>query len=53
MTSDEVAARAVSGLKADAPLIVTHPGMRPLVEDYFSRVLAAYDSAEAWRPEEE
>ena len=52
MSSDEVAARAVSGLRADAPLIVTHPGLRPLVEEYFSRVLAAYDSAEAWRPEE-
>ena len=52
LTPDEVAARAVSGLKADAPLIVTHAGMRPLVEDYFNRILAAYDSAAAWRPEE-
>ena len=50
LTADEVAARAISGLKADAPLIATHAGMRPLVQDYFDRILAAYDAAAAWRP---
>lgn len=50
ISPEEVAARAVSGLKDDAPLITTHPGMRPLVEDYFARILSAYDRAAAWRP---
>lgn len=48
---DEVAARAISGLRADAPLIVTHAGMRPLVEDYFQRILSAYDAAARWQPD--
>lgn len=51
LSPDEVAARAVSGLKADAPVIATHAGMRPLVEDWFARVLAAYDAAAAWQPD--
>ncbi len=52
ISPDEVAARTVAGLKANAPLIVTHAGMRPLVENYFDRILAAYDNAAAWRAEE-
>lgn len=52
ISPDEVAARTVAGLKADEPVIVTHAGMRPLVEDYFNRILAAYDKAAAWRGEE-
>jgi NAD(P)-dependent dehydrogenase (short-subunit alcohol dehydrogenase family) len=45
LSPDEVAARAVAGLKRNAPFIVSHPGMKPLVSDYFARVLAAYDEA--------
>lgn len=44
----EVAARALDGLRRNAPLIATHAGMRPLVQDYFDRILAAYDAAEAF-----
>lgn len=47
---DEVAARALAGLRADLPLIVTDSGMRPLVDDYLDRIRAAYDSAAAWTP---
>jgi short-subunit dehydrogenase len=52
ISPDEVAARTVAGLKADEALIVTHAGMRPLVEEYFNRILTAYDNAAAWRAEE-
>lgn len=52
LSPDEVAARAIAGLKADAPLIATHAGMRPLVEDYFERILSAYDAAARWQPEQ-
>ncbi|MGE0383344.1 MAG: SDR family NAD(P)-dependent oxidoreductase [Gammaproteobacteria bacterium] len=48
---EEVAARAISGLKADQPLIVTHAGMRPVVKHYLDRILDAYDRAAAWQPE--
>lgn len=48
---EEVAARAISGLKADIPLIVTHAGMRPLVKHYVDRLLEAYDLAAQWQPE--
>jgi NAD(P)-dependent dehydrogenase (short-subunit alcohol dehydrogenase family) len=51
LSADEVAARAISGVKAHAAVIATHAGMRPLVEDYFSRILAAYDEAQRWKPE--
>ncbi len=50
LSPDEVAARTISGLKADAPLIVTHAGMKPLVEHFFQRVLSAYDEAARWQP---
>jgi NAD(P)-dependent dehydrogenase (short-subunit alcohol dehydrogenase family) len=42
LTPDEVAACVVAELPKDPAFIVTHPGMRPLVEDYFGRILAAY-----------
>ena len=43
-TPDEVAARAVEGLRRKAGFIVGNPGQKPLAEVYFSRILAAYDS---------
>lgn len=45
LSPSEVASRAVDGMKRNLPLIATHAGMRPLVEDYFARILAAYDDA--------
>lgn len=41
----QVAEQAIAGIRADAPLIATHAGMKPVVQDYFARVLAAYDDA--------
>jgi NAD(P)-dependent dehydrogenase (short-subunit alcohol dehydrogenase family) len=43
---EEVAERALEGLRRDAPIIVTHAGMKPLVQDWCDRILAAYDEAE-------
>lgn len=48
LSPGEVAARAIDGLKRNLPLIATHAGMRPLVEDYFARILEAYDDAASW-----
>jgi 3-oxoacyl-[acyl-carrier protein] reductase len=42
LTPDEVAARVVSEIPKDPAFIVTHPSMKPLVEDYFNRILSAY-----------
>jgi len=40
---DRVAEIAVEGIRLDKPFIVTHPGMKPVVEEYTSRLLKAYD----------
>ena len=53
LSPEEVAARALAGLRDNAPIIVTHAGMKPLVEDYFAKILAAYDVAARFRPERE
>ena len=45
LSPEEVAQRALAGLKRNAPIIATHAAMKPLVEDYFARILAAYDDA--------
>jgi NAD(P)-dependent dehydrogenase (short-subunit alcohol dehydrogenase family) len=45
LSPDEVAERALDGLRRNAPIIATHAGMKPLVEDYFRRILTAYDEA--------
>lgn len=45
VSPEEVAERAVAGLRDNAPIIVTHWGMKPLVEEYFRRILSAYDEA--------
>jgi NAD(P)-dependent dehydrogenase (short-subunit alcohol dehydrogenase family) len=45
LSPDEVAERALDGLRRNAPIIVTHAGMKPVVEHYFARILAAYDDA--------
>jgi short-subunit dehydrogenase len=45
MEPEEVAARAVDGLRRKAPIVVTHAAMKPIVEHYFGRILAAYDDA--------
>lgn len=42
LTSEEVADLVIAKLPADPAFIATHPGMKPLVEEYFSRILAAY-----------
>jgi short-subunit dehydrogenase len=40
---EQVADIAVAGIKANEAFIVTHKGMKPLVQEYFDRILAAYD----------
>ena len=45
LSAEEVAERGVDGLRRGAPIIVTHAGMKPLVEEYFGRFLAAYDDS--------
>ena len=45
LSADEVARRAIAGIKADAPLVMTHAGLKTVTEEYFNRVLAAYDDA--------
>jgi hypothetical protein len=42
---EDVAARAVAGIRRNEAFIITHPGMRPLAAEYFGRILAAYDGA--------
>jgi len=44
---EQVPARAIGGIQPDDPLIVTHPELRPIVEDYFRRTLDAFDRAAA------
>lgn len=44
--ADEVAARAVAGLRKNEAFIVTHPELRPVVEEYFGRILTAFEEAE-------
>jgi short-subunit dehydrogenase len=48
LSSDEVAARALAGLTSNDAIIATHADMKPLVEDYCRRILAAYDAAAAF-----
>jgi len=42
LTPEEVAARVVAELPSDPAFIVTHRGLKPLVANYFERILAAY-----------
>lgn len=42
---DEVAAIVIRGIRENRPFIVTHGGLKPVVEDYFRRILDAYDVA--------
>jgi NAD(P)-dependent dehydrogenase (short-subunit alcohol dehydrogenase family) len=42
VSAEAVARIAVDGLGRDLPMIVTHPGYWPSVEEYFGRVLKAY-----------
>ena len=42
---EEVAHMVVRGVKANDAFIVTHPGLKPIVADYFGRILSAYDAA--------
>lgn len=47
LSPEDVARRAIAGLHANAEFIVTHPWLKPQVEQYFERILAAYDAAAA------
>jgi NAD(P)-dependent dehydrogenase (short-subunit alcohol dehydrogenase family) len=51
LSPEEIAERALDGLRRNAPIIVTHAGMKPVVEHYFARILDAYDAAEAFQPQ--
>lgn len=47
---EEVAARAIAGLRRNAAVIPTHAALKPMVEHYFQRILAAYDDAATFTP---
>lgn len=42
LTSEEVADIVIEKLPENPAFIATHPGMKPLVKDYFDRILSAY-----------
>ena len=48
LSAEDAAARAIQGIRDNAAIVVTHAGMKPLVADWFDRVLAAYDAAAAF-----
>jgi NAD(P)-dependent dehydrogenase (short-subunit alcohol dehydrogenase family) len=50
MPPDEVAARAIAGIKANQFYIATHVEARALHQRRHDELMAAYDAAEAWRP---
>jgi NAD(P)-dependent dehydrogenase (short-subunit alcohol dehydrogenase family) len=45
LTPEQVARRTLDGIRENEFFIVTHPGMKPFVEDYTNRLLQAYDRA--------
>jgi NAD(P)-dependent dehydrogenase (short-subunit alcohol dehydrogenase family) len=45
---EEVAARAIAGMKAGQLYIATHPECRRLHEERHQELMAAYDAADAW-----
>jgi NAD(P)-dependent dehydrogenase (short-subunit alcohol dehydrogenase family) len=49
MSPEEVAARAVAGVKAGRLYIATHRECRSLHEERHKELMAAYDAADAWR----
>jgi NAD(P)-dependent dehydrogenase (short-subunit alcohol dehydrogenase family) len=49
LTPDEVAAYVVAELPRNPAFIVTHPGLKPLVEDYFERIVGAYSWVSSWQ----
>ena len=51
MSADEVAARAIAGIKANQPYIATDPQARAMHQQRHRVLMAAYDAAEAWHPE--
>lgn len=44
LSAEEVAKMVVAKLPKNPAFIATHPGLQPLVKDYFDRILAAYTS---------
>jgi NAD(P)-dependent dehydrogenase (short-subunit alcohol dehydrogenase family) len=45
LTPEQVARRTLAGIRENELFIITHPGMKPFVEDYTNRLLQAYDRA--------
>ena len=45
LSPEEVAKITIEGLRVNAPVIATHKSMRPVVKDYFDRLLSAWDAA--------
>lgn len=52
MAPAEVAARIVEGVRANRFFIATHAGTRPMVEERHRELMAAYDAAARWSPED-
>jgi hypothetical protein len=43
LTPEYTAARTIVGLEQNEAFILTHPEFKPVVEEYFNRILAAFD----------
>jgi len=52
MKPAEVAARIVEGVRANRFFIATHANTRPMVEERHAELMAAYDAAARWKPDE-
>ena len=52
MSPAEVAARIVDGVRANRFFIATHASTRPMVEQRHAELMAAYDAAARWSPDD-
>jgi len=52
MAPAEVAARIVDGVRANRFFIATHTNTRPMIEQRHSELMAAYDAAAQWKPDD-
>lgn len=50
LSAEEVAERAIAGLRRDAPIIFTHANVIPLFEKWSDDIRAAYDVAAQFKP---
>lgn len=51
LTTEYTANRTLRGLEEDEAIIITHPEFKPVLEDYFGRILNAFDRSAALEDE--